>query len=319
MTQIDDSSASRDTRSPSLSLVPHLRSVSAQPLERRTIFGVDVTAITSPDMLELISRHVSSRLPLTIFHQNLHSAYLHRRHSEVRDAYTMADVAYIDGMPFVVHGRLLGGVVDRSHRNTYLDWYDTLLSIAEEQHWSVYFLGGTPEALELGCAELRSRFPNIDLVGRDGFFDATLGSRESTQIVDHINECQPDVVLVGMGMPRQELWVAQNRRTLRVPVVVTVGAGMDYVAGLIPTPPRWMGRFGLEWIHRLCSEPQRLWFRYLVEPAYLAPVWIAELFDAQVRSRLSRSRPVDLRECESDKAGQPLHSVSAAEASKTHS
>lgn len=314
MTNIDDSSVSRYRRSSSVSSISPLRSVPVRPLERRTIFGVDVTAITSRDMIDLIGQHVSSRLPLTVFHQNLHSAYLHHRHGEVREAYATADIAYIDGMPFVVHGRLLGGAVNRSHRNTYLDWYDTLLAIAQDEGWRVYFLGGTPDALRLGCAELRDRFPDIDLTGSDGFFDATNGSTESEKIVEHINDCQPDVVLVGMGMPRQELWVAQNREELQVPVVVTVGAGMDYVAGLIPTPPRWMGRFGVEWIHRLCSEPRRLWFRYLVEPAYLAPVWLSELFEVHVRARFSRSDAVDLRDRSSNGAGQPLHSVSAEEA-----
>ena len=268
---------------------PRLRQVHVEPLERSTMFGVDVTAITSPDMLNLIVNHVGSRLPLTIFHQNLHSAYLQQRHEAVRTAYTSADVAYIDGMPFVIQGRLLGGRIDRSHRNTYLDWYDSLLTTAQELGWRVFFLGGTPDALELGCEALTERFPDLTLAGHDGYFDASPNSAETRRVIDQINDFGADVVLVGMGMPRQELWVATNRRHLKVPVTVTVGAGMDYVAGLIPTPPRWMGRYGLEWAHRLVSEPRRLWHRYLVEPVYLLPVWCREI----VASRLDRSSPTD--------------------------
>ncbi len=260
-----------------------LRPVHVEPLERRRIFGVDVTAITSSDMLDLIATHVKSRLPLTIFHQNLHSAYLQQRHESVRTAYTSADVAYIDGMPFVVQGRLLGGAVDRSHRNTYLDWYDSLLGLAQDRGWKVFFLGGTPEALSLGCDVLRKRFPALELEGHDGYFDATSGSPESQAVIEKINDFEADVVLIGMGMPRQEVWVADNRRSLKVPVTVTVGAGMDYVAGLIPTPPRWMGKYGVEWIHRLCSEPKRLWQRYLLEPIFLVPVWAKEVIDVRFR------------------------------------
>lgn len=249
------------------------------------MFGVEVTAITSPDMLALIGTHVGSRLPLTIFHQNLHSAYLQQKHEAVRTAYTSADVAYIDGMPFVVQGRLLGGSVDRSHRNTYLDWYDSLLTTAQEKGWRVFFLGGTAQALELGCATLAERFPDLILEGRDGFFDASPNSADTVKVIAEINDFRADIVLVGMGMPRQELWVAANRRHLRVPVTVTVGAGMDYVAGLIPTPPRWMGKYGVEWMHRLVSEPRRLWHRYLVEPLHLVPVWASEVAE----SRLGRS------------------------------
>ncbi len=272
---------------------PRLRPINVAPLERSTMFGVEVTAITSPDMLSLIGDHVGSRLPLTIFHQNLHSAYLQQRHEAVRRAYTSADVAYIDGMPFVVQGRLLGGTVDRSHRNTYLDWYDSLLTTAQEQEWRVFFLGGTPEALKLGTDVLSERFPNLMLEGHDGFFDASPNSSETRDVIDQINDFGADVVLVGMGMPRQELWVAANRRHLRVPVTVTVGAGMDYVAGLIPTPPRWMGKYGLEWMHRLVSEPRRLWRRYLVEPVYLLPVWSREIVDGRVPSRFRSARSRD--------------------------
>ncbi len=271
--------------------VPRLRPINVEPLERSTMFGVEVTAITSPDMLSLINKHVTSRLPLTIFHQNLHSAYLQQRHEAVRTAYTSADVAYIDGMPFVVQGRLLGGSVDRSHRNTYLDWYDRLLTTAQEEGWRVFFLGGTPEALELGCKALRERFPNLELEGHDGFFDASPNSAETRSVIAQINTYGADIVLVGMGMPRQELWLAANRRHLRVPVTVTVGAGMDYVAGLIPTPPRWMGKYGVEWMHRLVSEPRRLWRRYLVEPVYLLPVWVREI--AGSRNPLRKQNPAD--------------------------
>ncbi len=262
-----------------------LRPVHVAPIERRTIFGVDVTAITSDDMLELVSGHIESRLPLTIFHQNLHSAYLQRRHDAVRTAYTSADVAYIDGMPFVVHGRLLGGAIDRTHRNTYLDWYDRLLSTAQEEGWKIFFLGGTAEALSLGSAALRERFPRLELDGHDGFFDAGEHSADTQRIISQINDFGADLVLVGMGMPRQELWVAENRGALRVPVAVTVGAGMDYVAGLIPTPPRWMGKYGVEWMHRLVSEPRRLWFRYLVEPMHLMPVFGKEIYQARIKRR----------------------------------
>lgn len=277
---------------------PRLRPINVEPLERRTMFGVEVTAITSPDMLALIGTHVGSRLPLTIFHQNLHSAYLQQKHQAVRTAYTSADVAYIDGMPFVVQGRLLGGSVDRSHRNTYLDWYDNLLTTAQEEGWRVFFLGGTAKALELGCATLTERFPDLVLEGHDGFFDASPNSADTLRVIDEINDFGADVVLVGMGMPRQELWVAANRRHLRVPVTVTVGAGMDYVAGLIPTPPRWMGKYGVEWMHRLVSEPRRLWHRYLVEPVHLIPVFVREVTHARFgrspwRTKKNQQRRLD--------------------------
>ena len=76
----------------------------------------------------------------------------------------------------------------------------------------------------------------------------------------------PDVLMVGMGMPQQETWVLDNRAALKRAAIFTVGAAFDYEAGVQRTPPRWTGRLGVEWLARLASEPRRLAWRYLVEP-----------------------------------------------------
>jgi N-acetylglucosaminyldiphosphoundecaprenol N-acetyl-beta-D-mannosaminyltransferase len=91
------------------------------------------------------------------------------------------------------------------------------------------------------------------------------------------------VLIVGMGMPRQQHWTLDNAERLAVNVVSTCGAALDYVAGAIPTPPRWAGRAGLEWACRLAAEPRRLASRYLVEPWGLAPCVLQALARRWVR------------------------------------
>lgn len=101
-----------------------------------------------------------------------------------------------------------------------------------------------------------------------GYFD--LSSVEANQqIIAEINAWQTDLLLVGMGMPRQEHWVLDHRSELQAWCILPVGAALDYVAGAIPTPPRFMSRIGLEWLARLVAEPRRLWRRYLLEPLAL--------------------------------------------------
>jgi N-acetylglucosaminyldiphosphoundecaprenol N-acetyl-beta-D-mannosaminyltransferase len=85
-------------------------------------------------------------------------------------------------------------------------------------------------------------------------------------MVATINTYKPHILLVGMGMPRQEHWIIDAFDRLDVNVVLSCGACLDYIAGVLPVAPRWMGRTGLEWLHRLASEPSRLWKRYLIEP-----------------------------------------------------
>jgi N-acetylglucosaminyldiphosphoundecaprenol N-acetyl-beta-D-mannosaminyltransferase len=100
-----------------------------------------------------------------------------------------------------------------------------------------------------------------------GYFDPAGEANES--VLEEIRRFAPEVVMIGMGMPRQEQWIADNINSLGSAVVLPCGAAIDYVAGEIPTPPRWAGRWGLEWLYRLLAEPGRLWKRYLVEPWFV--------------------------------------------------
>ncbi|MEE9416221.1 MAG: WecB/TagA/CpsF family glycosyltransferase [Acidimicrobiales bacterium] len=245
--------------------------------DRHRLFGVDVTAVTIPDLLAALELSVERGEQLTVFTQNLHGAYLQARSPLMRAAYQAADLAYIDGMPFIWHNRLLGGHFERRHRTTYLDWHHQFYELAEKFGWKVFYLGGTRESFKLSRDILLEDFPDLRFDGHDGYFDVNTLSGDNMEIVDKINRFGPDVLIVGMGMPRQEIWVADNRALLDVPAIVTVGAGNDYIAGLIPTPPRWMGRLGLEWLYRLVTEPHRLWRRYLLEPIYLLPTWAGEV------------------------------------------
>ena len=79
-------------------------------------------------------------------------------------------------------------------------------------------------------------------------------------------EIKPDLVIVGMGMPRQEKWLYENKDKLQAGVIITCGAAMEYFAGTVKTPPRWMGRSGMEWLFRFVENPKKFWFRYMIEP-----------------------------------------------------
>lgn len=100
---------------------------------------------------------------------------------------------------------------------------------------------------------------------------------EAAAVTDAISAARPDVLLVGMGMPRQERWVARFRDRLPPCVILTVGAAFDYEAGVTPTPPRWSGRLGVEWLFRFAAEPRRLFFRYFIEPWSLIGPALADL------------------------------------------
>ena len=124
---------------------------------------------------------------------------------------------------------------------------------------------------------LRGKYPGLRIEVAHGYFDARGGSAENRAILDRIGSYQPNILMVGMGMPRQEHWVVDNVQMIRANAILTAGATMDYVVGAIATPPRSAGRYGMEWYFRFADEPGRLWRRYLIEPLTLLGPLIAEL------------------------------------------
>jgi N-acetylglucosaminyldiphosphoundecaprenol N-acetyl-beta-D-mannosaminyltransferase len=116
----------------------------------------------------------------------------------------------------------------------------------------------------------------VEIGFRHGFFDMN-DPTESAAVVAQIRDWRPDVLFVGMGMPRQERWVLQHQAELPPCVTFTVGAALDYEAGASVTPPRWTGRMGVEWLFRFATEPKRLFSRYFIEPWSLIGPALADL------------------------------------------
>jgi N-acetylglucosaminyldiphosphoundecaprenol N-acetyl-beta-D-mannosaminyltransferase len=242
-----------------------------------SFLGISVDALTIDDLHNLIQEFVSKNEKGIIAHHNLHSLYIYHHHSKMKEFYEQAQYAHIDGMSIVFLARLLGYPLERSHRVTYVDWIRPLMSEASKQKWRVFFLGSKPGVSEEAAKRLCSEFPGLQMMTHHGYFDATSRSDENQKILEMIDSFKPHVLMVGMGMPRQELWILENLRDISANVILPCGACMDYVANAIPTPPRWMGQIGLEWLYRLLSEPKRLWKRYLVEPWFVLQLFMKEI------------------------------------------
>ncbi len=130
--------------------------------------------------------------------------------------------------------------------------------------------GGAPDVLALLEQNLKAKFPGLDVVERISPPFRDLTEAEKQQIVDRINAARPDVVWVGLGTPKQDLWMGEFRGKLEAPVLIAVGAAFNFHAGCLAQAPPWMQRTGLEWLYRLLREPHRLWRRYLLgNPRFL--------------------------------------------------
>lgn len=240
---------------------------------RFTLLGVVVDPLTIAELNERIAKAVNQGERLIIANHNLHSVYLYHRDPKMRAFFARAQVVHIDGMPLVYWARVLGYPVTKQHRVTYVDWVHPLMATAAAEGWRVFYLGGKPGVAARAAEKLRRQYPGLVLETRHGYFTP----EENDAVLEEIARFQPHVLMVGMGMPRQEHWVLDNLERISANAILTAGACFDYVAGVIPTPPRWMGRVGLEWLYRLWSEPRRLARRYLLEPWFLVPLALKDL------------------------------------------
>jgi N-acetylglucosaminyldiphosphoundecaprenol N-acetyl-beta-D-mannosaminyltransferase len=134
---------------------------------------------------------------------------------------------------------------------------------ADGRGMSVFLLGAGPGVAERAARRIVERWPNVAVVGT---YSPPLGferdDRENDKIVELVNQARPDVLVVGLGAPKQELWIARHRGQLQAKTALCIGATIDFLAGEKSRAPRWMQRCGLEWLHRLSSEPKRLFRRY---------------------------------------------------------
>ena len=243
------------------------------PPRRVRLLGGDIDLITPRDVLRRIDGAAAAGgEPALIANHNAHSLFLIRRSAALRAFFAQADLIQIDSTPLILWGRLLGLPLTREMRSTYLDWRGDFWRMAEARRWRVFYLGGAPGVAETAAARLGERYPGVRIGCHHGYFDPAAGSPENAAITAEIAAFEPHVLMVGMGMPLQEVWALENRDVLQRGAILTVGAAFDYEAGVQTAPPRWTGRFGVEWLARLIAQPRRLAFRYLVEPwALLGP------------------------------------------------
>jgi N-acetylglucosaminyldiphosphoundecaprenol N-acetyl-beta-D-mannosaminyltransferase len=180
--------------------------------------------------------------------------------SQFRQIVNGADLVTPDGMPLVWGLRLLG--VGHATRVYGPDLTPCLLGVAEEERISVGFYGGTPRVLALLRMILARRFPDLRVAFYKSPSFRPPTPEEDRADVDEINQSGARILFIGLGCPKQERWMAEHIGRVQA-VMIGVGAAFDFLAKVKPQAPRWMQKSGLEWCFRLCTEPRRLWRRYL--------------------------------------------------------
>jgi N-acetylglucosaminyldiphosphoundecaprenol N-acetyl-beta-D-mannosaminyltransferase len=226
------------------------------------ILGVHVNAISMGDAIQAVDSWICSRNPHYICVTPAHSVMECYDHPDLRIIYNHSGLTTPDGMAIVWLLRAKGfRFVERVYGP------DLMLAVCEqgvEKGYRHYFYGGAPGIGEKLAVVLQHQFPGLQVVGVDSPPFRKLTAEEGVAEQSRIRAAHPDIVWVGIGSPRQEIWMSENVNQLNVPVLVGVGAAFDFLSGNKRQAPAWVQRSGLEWFYRLVSEPRRLWRRYLL-------------------------------------------------------
>ena len=232
--------------------------------ERVQILGVEIDNLTFGQALDRITELAARGRPSIVVTPNVDHLMKCRRDPEFRRVYARADLVLADGMPILWASRLLGRRIVEKVSGS--DLLPELCATAARGGLSVYFLGGRPGAADRCGRLMRQRHPELRVAGADcpdhGF---EKDPSRNERVVAAVREARPDLLFVGLGSPKQEYWILENLDRLGSPVLLGVGASIDFAAGAAKRAPRWMQRSGLEWLYRLIHEPRRLWRRYLIE------------------------------------------------------
>ena len=266
----------------STSVIPHAAARARAGAARGETFdamGLRLHNIHRSAIVDCVVDAVEEGAKLLVVNANAHCVTLSQTEPWMRALFMKADIAFCDGAGVQVATRVLRGFTP--HRTTPPEWIGAVLERLGPKA-RVFWLGGAPEVASQAAAAFEARYDVVTAGVQHGFFDAAPGSDESRAIVKRINESRPTVLLLNMGMPRQERWLWDNWQDLRPMVAVTAGALVDHAAGRVRRPPRWVANLGVEWLVRLVREPRRLWRRYLLG----LPVFGAYLLGYKIRARL---------------------------------
>ena len=180
----------------------------------------------------------------------------------MQEAVNKSSLAIPDGFPLLLLERLYGHPLKRRAYGP--DLMREFFKVTEGKEYSHFFYGATEETLDKLIKNIKRSYPKTKIGGFYAPSFKPLTEEEDKRVIEMINNIAPDVLWVGIGCPKQELWMFEHKGKLNVPVMAGVGAAFDFLAGSKRQAPRWMRDSGFEWLFRLTTEPKRLWRRYLI-------------------------------------------------------
>lgn len=216
-----------------------------------------------------LKNEIDENNKVSIFTPNVDHIINNYNDSNVENIYKKSEYTIADGWPIVATGKFKKMNIDRI---TGVDLMDKLLKISNENKYNLFFLGATDETLTKLKNNLKVKYHNIgNIEFNHGYF------KNDTEVIDKINESKSKIVFVGMGNPKQEMWIRENFSKLDANLLLGVGGAFKIFSEEVERAPKYIQKIGIEWFYRFLKEPKRLFLRYFIKYPQFLKIFIKEI------------------------------------------
>ena len=252
------------------------------------ILGTHINSIYNHDLLEALTQVIvdwrsnpSTAIGTTqVCITPTNSLLAARKQPQVQAIYNASEWVICDGVPVKWAAGFLGTPI--VERITGLDLLPDLIQLSHDKNFSVFLLGASPGVGEQLKNKIEAEYPNCLVKGiYVPPFMPVFTKEENQKMLEAVNQSGADILLVSLTAPKQDIWIAQHKQLLQVPLSIGIGGAFEVMAGLVPRAPKWMHAAGLEWFYRLIQEPKRMYRRYLIEAPLFIPLIIRQKFTKQ--------------------------------------
>ncbi len=236
-----------------------------------SILGVNIDKITMSGALEAVKGFLTGDRPRVIYTPNTEIVMEARKNTKFKELLNNADLVIPDGIGLIYASRIKKKALPE--RVTGVDLSFKMLEIANENGYSLFILGGKEGVAKEATENISKQYPNIKIAGyHHGFFKGThidhKGHQEEKSVIEMINQSKPDILFVGLGAPKQEIWINENKSFLNCKVIIGNGGTVDILSGRVKNAPDFYRNNGLEWLYRLAKDPKRI-KRQMVLPLFV--------------------------------------------------
>jgi len=246
------------------------------------ILGVQISNITNEQLLGSFTERIGQKQKTQVCITPVNSLLSAIKDPQVLSIYNASEYVLCDGTPIKWAASFLNTPI--VERITGLDLLPNLVAHCAKHDFSIFLLGASPGVGEQLKQTIRAQYPNCKVVGvYVPPFMKVFSEEENIKMIDAINAVSPDVLLVSLTAPKQDIWIAQNLHRVNATVQIGIGGAFEVMAGLAKRAPKWMHAAGLEWLYRFIQEPKRLFRRYFIEAPLFIPLIIKQKFRGKPR------------------------------------